>query len=91
MKTRRTREVIIEIERVRIVSRDSAQTVNYCRRCSAEKEFVNAAEAARIIETDAQTIFNLAEAGVLHSFFAGVDETYVCLASLLIFEANRFR
>ena len=91
MKTKRTKEMIIEIERVRVVCQRTPQTVSRCRECLTETSFVTVAEAAQIIEADAPTIFRLAETGVLHSLSAANGEIGVCLASLMDFEANRFR
>ncbi|MCY7374479.1 MAG: helix-turn-helix domain-containing protein [Pyrinomonadaceae bacterium] len=89
MKTKRTKEMIIEFERVRVVCRRTIPIVNQCRECRTETDFVTVAEAARMIETNLPTIFRLIEAGVLHSLSGGGGEIYICLASLLTFEENR--
>ena len=90
MKSKHTKEMIIEIERVRVVCRRTMQIINRCPECRAETDFVTTTEAARIIQTNVQTIFRLTEAGILHWLPATNGEIYVCLASLETFEENRF-
>ena len=91
MKTTRTKEIIVEIERIRVTCRRTRQIVNQCRECRTETDFVTVTEAARIIGSNMQTIFRLTKAAVLHPFPAANDEIYVCLASVMAFEENRFR
>lgn len=90
MKTKRTRETIIEIERVRVVCQRTRQIINDCPECRAETDFVTVGEAARIIQTDAQTISRLTETGVLHRLLTTSGDIYICLASIERFGENRF-
>lgn len=82
MKILRSREIVIEYERVRLITKKAQTLVALCGECGAESDFAAIGDAAELFET---------EIGVLTSFVArhkchfrtGDGMIYVCVPSLL--------
>jgi hypothetical protein len=79
----KVKEIIIEIERVRVVQKRSPRYKAYCLECREETEFMTMTEAAAISETSIQKIFQCTEVGTLHTTVAPNGTVLVCLNSLL--------
>lgn len=79
----RWREIVIEIERTRLVARRLRSVAAFCPECRADSEFVELLEAADLAETSAEKIFALADIGALHSMLADDGLLLICLGSLL--------
>ena len=80
---KKAREIVIEIERTRVVACRLRSVSVFCAECSANSEFVEPAEAAALCETTAEKIFALKDIGALHSIIADDGLPLVCLGSLL--------
>jgi hypothetical protein len=79
----KSREIVIEIERTRVIACRLQSIAARCRECRADSEFVEPAEAAALVEASAQKIFALADIGTLHTEIFDDGRLLVCLGSLL--------
>lgn len=82
VKKKRT-EITIETSRLLIVSKPN-KVVARCNQCGAEVNWVTTDEAAILSHVNSRTIFQLAEAGQLHTTESTEGLLLVCLNSLRI-------
>lgn len=83
MKNEKVKEIIIEIERVRVIRHRTSCFETWCHDCAAESQFVTLTEAAILTETGVQKIFQCADVGALHTTTTADGTRLVCLNSLL--------
>lgn len=83
MKTKRRVEIIMEQQRLMIVSTRRVSAVGWCASCDFKVRMVTAEHAARIAGVTPRTVYRLAELGQLH--FTELQEglLLICLESLL--------
>ncbi|MDQ3799024.1 MAG: hypothetical protein M3384_06205, partial [Acidobacteriota bacterium] len=78
------REIIIEIERVRVIYNRRSRRLKWCAFCRAEVVILTMEEALGIAGIDAETMSEFIGEGEIHLYRAPEDESAaVCLNSLL--------
>ena len=60
------REIVVELEHVRLVRRSARTSLQFCEKCRQESDFVSAADAARIFDLDAEKFGSLIETNGWH-------------------------
>jgi hypothetical protein len=88
-----TRQIVIEIERVRLVRKSATTVLRWCDRCGNESDFVGLNEAARLFEIDASRLLEFVQTNDCHYTESKFVGTQICLTSLLerMRTANRKR
>ena len=82
MNYSKTREVIVEIERTRVITR-TRRYAAFCRECSRQTEFVTDLEAAALADTTLNDIHTSLDQVILHAGYLQSGLRVVCLNSLL--------
>lgn len=76
------KEIIIEIEQVRVICQRTKRALAWCGECSAESDFVNTSEAAALIDHTLDQIAEFASTGVIHVGVTPAGTFLICLNSL---------
>lgn len=82
MKFRRKREVVIEHERRLTIRYTGGSREQFCPQCSGSVPFVSTDEAALLAGVSSRAIYQLADAGAVHSAETTEGLTTICLNSL---------
>jgi hypothetical protein len=76
------REIVVELEHVRLVRRSARTTLRYCEKCSQESDFVSAADAARIFDLGEEKLRRFIETNGWH-LVSSDGCVLICTASVL--------
>ncbi|MEP6924363.1 MAG: hypothetical protein ABI954_07845 [Pyrinomonadaceae bacterium] len=82
------KEIVIEIEHVRVICQRTKRSLTWCRECDAESDFVTTNEAAALIDQTLDQIADLVSTGVIHVGITPARNFLVCLNSLLSIGVN---
>ena len=77
------REVVVEIEHVRVVRKRMATHIRYCRGCMRSTDFLLLTKAAELFDVAPIQIFEFAQTNSCHYAVGKEGEIYVCLTDLL--------
>ena len=77
------REVVVEIERVKIVRRRAATTIRWCPECRSTTDFIPLLNAAALFAIDSTKLFEFATRNGCHVSTETGDEILICLSDLL--------
>lgn len=77
------REIIIEVERVRVIYNRRRKCLKWCAFCGSKVEILTLEEALEIAGTSAETICDFIEQGGIHFYQTREDKPQICLNSLL--------
>ena len=80
---KRIREIVIEIERIRLVRKRAKTTLQLCNECETPSDFVGLAEAGRLFEIGNDDLMNFIEKNGCHFMKNGSNDTQICLTALL--------
>lgn len=83
MKILRSREIVIEYERVQTIARRARTQVANCAGCAGESDFVTVSDAAELFNTDSERLVEFISANGIHVQTDLVGTIFVCLNSLL--------
>lgn len=83
MKPKKTREIRIEIERMRVIYKRKSNKTVWCAGCQAEAEIVTVDEAKAIADIGDAELDRLVRNGLLHTNQADEKDLLICLNSLL--------
>ena len=78
-----TREIVIEIEQVRLVRKRALTTLRYCEECESQSDFVGLEEAARLFEVDPKQLVEFILRNNCHFIRSEVRVTDICLTALI--------
>ena len=84
------REIIIEVERVRVIYNRKNRCLKWCAFCRSEVEILTLEEAMQIAGINQETIGALIGQGRIHLYQTREDKSAVCLNSLLNIGSNLF-
>jgi hypothetical protein len=86
MKTKK--ELVIEIEQVRVICQRSKYNSSWCDECEAKRELATPAQAAALTGQTLDQIAELVITGALHISFTQTSKVLVCLDSLFRIGGN---
>lgn len=78
------REVVVEIEHIRVVRKRAATQLQYCRGCMRSTDFLHLTKAAELFDVAPVKIFEFTRANSCHFAVGTEGEIYVCLTDLLV-------
>jgi hypothetical protein len=82
MKVKTTREIVIEIERVRTIRKRCSTHVLFCAECNNDADFITLQEAANLFEVELDLLRSFALEYLCHTQLSD-KENFLCLPSLL--------
>lgn len=85
------REVVVEIEHIKIVRKRASTQVRFCGSCGKATDFVPIASAAILFELEPETILNFVQVNSCHFITASEGEIHICLADLLSAMSKRIK
>ena len=83
METLQKREVVVEVEQVRIVRKRARTTLYQCRGCGRKTDFVILTRAAELFDVKPAALFEFLQSANCHYLIADVGVLYICLTDLL--------
>ena len=83
MTVKTTREIVVEIERVRRVRKRCRTHVSFCAECGREVDFISLGDAAELFEVDSGLLDSCILQRLCHNIPSSDKETLLCLPSLL--------
>jgi hypothetical protein len=84
------REIIIEVERVRVIYNRKNRCLKWCAFCRAEVEILTLEEALEIAGSNLEEICHFIAQGRIHLYQMREDKSAVCLNSLLNIGSSLF-
>lgn len=87
MSVKREREIVIELESIKITRKRARTRLAYCCECEHEADYLGIAEATEIFETAIDELLSFIVETGCHQVLDDHGHTQVCLNSLL----SRFR
>ena len=83
MRVVKSREIVIEVERIQLVRRRSKSSVAFCERCSAEADFMSLAGTALLFGTNSADLLDFIKENNSHYTNGAGKEIFVCINSLV--------
>jgi hypothetical protein len=83
MASTRQREVVLEIEHVRVVRKRARTSLRSCRDCGRTTDFITLAEASELFSTTPAVLFEFSQSSVCHHRLEDESDLFLCLTSLL--------
>lgn len=83
MKETRSREVVVEYERVQVIRKHSKTRVLYCAGCAKEADFITMVEGAALFSVQIGALAEFVNANDCHRTSHSDGPVHVCLPSLL--------
>ncbi len=83
MKILRSREIVIEFERVQLITKKAKTRVVLCTECGSETDFVSLRDAAELFDTEIDLLTSFIAANGCHFRTDSVGSPFVCIHSLL--------
>lgn len=83
MRVVKSREIVIEVERVQIVRRRSKSSVAFCERCAEETDFMSLAGTALLFGTNSADLLDFIKENDSHYKNGGRKEILICINSLI--------
>ncbi|HEX8734478.1 MAG TPA: hypothetical protein VF721_04095 [Pyrinomonadaceae bacterium] len=84
------REIIIEVERVRVIYNRKNRYLKWCAFCQSEVSILTLEEALEIAGIKPETLSGFINEGRIHLYQTREDKSAVCLNSLLNIGSNLF-
>ena len=91
MDTARKRDVVLEIEQVRIVRRRMKTSFVFCRGCSKSTDFIELVKAADLFGVTNAELYDFVRTNRCHFIVAGDGEICVCVTDLLAAMSRRLK
>lgn len=76
------REIVVELERVRLVRKRACTTVYFCEHCWQETDFVSLRDAAKLFGLDEPEFSRSFDRGLIH-FHDETETRFVCISSIV--------
>ena len=84
METLHNREVVVELEQVKIIRKRARTTLYRCRGCGRKTDFVTLTCAAELFDVEALALFEFLQTARCHYLIADVGVFYICLTDLVV-------
>ena len=85
------REVVLEIEHVKVVRKRAKTKLGFCRDCKSTTDFIPVAKAAELFSTTADAIFEFTQSNGCHFRIETDQSINLCLSNLLAAMSKRMR
>ncbi len=83
MKVLKSREIVIEYEKLQLIQKRATTQVVVCRKCRSESDFVALSDAAELFNTPVETLAAFVSANRCHVETDSDGSVHVCVGSLL--------
>jgi hypothetical protein len=77
------REIVIEIERIRLIRKRAKTEIVFCGKCGKNADFVSLIDASALFMTDTRRIFQFLTDNACHFYEETNGDIYICLIELL--------
>jgi hypothetical protein len=77
------REVVLEIEHVKVVRKRARTSLSFCRECDRTTDFISVASAAQLFSTTPSELFEFTQSYVCHFRLEEKQNVLLCLTDLL--------
>ena len=91
MNMARQRDVVLEIEQVRVVRRRMKTSLLFCRGCAKSADFIELVKAADLFGVTNAELYEFTRTNRCHFTVAGGGEIYVCVTDLLAAMSRRLK
>jgi hypothetical protein len=79
----RTREIVVEVERIKLLRKRARSHLMFCAECDSEADFISVKAAASLFSVCEKEVASFVEAHRCHGVnFAGT-RSYICVGSLI--------
>ena len=85
------REVVLEIEHVRIVRKRATTNLGFCGECKKATDFITIERAAKLFSTTPSELFEFTQSAGCHFRVENCQNISVCLTDLLKAMSKRMR
>ena len=85
------REVVLEIEHVKVVRKRAKTNLAFCRECSKTTDFITVARAAELFSTTTIEMFEFSQSQGCHFRVDQSQNVLLCLTDLLTAMSKRMR
>lgn len=91
MDMARQREIVLEIERVRVVRRRMKTSLLSCRGCAKSTDFVELAQAAKLFGITNEELYDFISTNRCHFNVGCGGDIFVCVTDLLAAMSRRLK
>jgi len=77
------REVVLEIEHIKIIRKRAKTTLRFCRECARTTDFISVAGAAELFSTTPAELFEFTQSYGCHYGVENEEHILLCLTDLL--------
>jgi hypothetical protein len=85
MKIQKSREIIIEYERLQIIRKRARTNLEFCNKCQTNADFVSLSDAGVLFGTSSENLFRFVQINNSHYKTEADGKIFICLISLLDF------
>jgi hypothetical protein len=89
MEGLKNREVVLEIEHVKVIRRRARTTLGFCQSCKKTTDFISVARAADLFSTTTSDLFEFTQKNGCHFRVESGEEILLCLTDLLTVMSKR--
>jgi hypothetical protein len=91
MEGSKHREVVLEIEHVKIIRKRAKTKLHFCRECNKITDFISVASAAGLFSTTTADLFEFTQSHVCHFRVEKDRNVLLCLKDLLTTMSKRMK
>lgn len=91
MNTARQRELVLEVEQVRVVRRRMKTSILFCRGCGKSTDFIELVKAAELFGVTSAELYEFVQTNRCHFLAASCGAICVCVADLLAAMSRRLK
>ena len=91
MEGLKNREVVLEIEHVRIIRKRARTTLGFCEGCKKTTDFISVTRAAELFSTNTADLFEFTQTNACHFLIECGEEIFLCLPDLLTVMGKRMK
>ena len=89
MEGSRHREVVLEIEQIKVIRKRAKTQLGFCRECKKTTDFISVASAAELFSTSPADLFEFTQSHVCHFRVESDQSILLCLTDLLTAMSKR--
>ena len=77
------REVVLEIEHIKVIRKRAKTNLRFCRDCNRTTDFISVASASELFSTTPSELFEFSQSCVCHFLVENEQDILLCLKDLL--------